>query len=341
MKTTLLAVALGTLGFVSGANAQIASDVIPAEFPPASYTGNQYVDSNGCAFIRAGISGSVNWVPRVNRQRQQLCGFQPTFAQAPEPDAPATTASAPIIEIPAPPAGSAVEAPVVAAAPAPVPAAATAPIETVASLPAPSAVRPVTTPVAVPTARVIAPAPTVAAPAIRRVTLAEICAEIAATGQTVINQATGQPVNCAPTNRVSGIAAFFGTQVPASNPVPAPVPAAPAPGYQAVFDDGRVNPQRGIPAANAPTPTVSTMSAPQVASGHRFVQVGTFGNAGNAERTAARLRAAGLPVSFANTTRNGQALRIVAAGPFSSGSEVQRALQVARSMGFSDAYSRR
>ncbi|CUH86260.1 Sporulation related domain protein [Phaeobacter sp. CECT 5382] len=63
----------------SGLQAQtLRSAGPPAEYPPASFQGKQYVDSRGCIYIRAGIDGNVNWVPRVTRSRKQICGYKPT-----------------------------------------------------------------------------------------------------------------------------------------------------------------------------------------------------------------------------------------------------------------------
>ncbi len=77
---------------LGAASAQSLSDTnSPAELPPAGFTASQYVDSNGCLFIRAGLNGNVTWVPRVNRNRELLCGFQPTVVATATPVAPAPT----------------------------------------------------------------------------------------------------------------------------------------------------------------------------------------------------------------------------------------------------------
>lgn len=90
--TRVLAIAIlaGTIG-ASMEPTQVSAQIReqqPAEFPPDSYKGKQYVDSAGCVFIRAGIDGDVAWVPRVTRARKVVCGFKPslnTVAAAPAP----------------------------------------------------------------------------------------------------------------------------------------------------------------------------------------------------------------------------------------------------------------
>ncbi|MEL6118435.1 MAG: SPOR domain-containing protein [Pseudomonadota bacterium] len=133
--SVLAASAIAATGWAEVSVAQSSSQAVPAEFPPASYTGRQYVDSAGCVFIRAGIDNNVTWVPRLTRGRQQVCGFQPSLsastlatvnaARTPAPDEAIPTATATPASAP-PPAPTPAPAPRVVAAPAPAPAPAVA-----------------------------------------------------------------------------------------------------------------------------------------------------------------------------------------------------------------------
>lgn len=66
-----------------GVNSAFAQGV-PAEIPPASFRGEQYVDSRGCAFVRVGMGGNTQWVPRVSGNRRQICNLSPSLSAAPQ-----------------------------------------------------------------------------------------------------------------------------------------------------------------------------------------------------------------------------------------------------------------
>ncbi|SEQ46728.1 SPOR domain-containing protein [Thalassovita taeanensis] len=444
---TVIVASLG-LGTVQAQSLRNADE--PAEFPPSSYKGSQYVDSKGCVYIRAGINGNVTWIPRVSRARQQLCGAQPTFANA-KPAAPA----APVIVAAAPapkpaPAPTPVRKPVVkAVAPVvvakPAPRVATAkvgqPMRTTATLSTPPKVVTVK-PAPRYVTKTAAKPKTVAAPAPRPVAVASAC-----TGGTAVSQryvGTGSDVRCGPqaeppvtygtrsragtparysaltSARVGQVATpatvspqtrvapkhVYTTQVQARQGVHVPK------GYRKVWDDDRLNTKRGHQTfagkaqmdliwtkdtprklidrssgrdmtrynpnlvypytdlatqqrtlaaterqALQPQPrivvssksrTPQAVSAPVKSStktsakaAHRYVQVGTFGVAANAQKSAARLQRAGLPVRMAKYSKSGKQYRIVLAGPFTTQAQLGQALGTARKAGFRDAFVRK
>ncbi|ARO15118.1 sporulation domain-containing protein [Ketogulonicigenium robustum] len=92
----------------------------------------------------------------------------------------------------------------------------------------------------------------------------------------------------------------------------------------------------------APTTAARPAVAPRAALRRagpqdRYVQVGTFARAANADRAAARLAAEGWPVAVSDLVVNGTPMRGVAAGPFASQAALQAALERARRIGFTDA----
>lgn len=103
----------------------------PAEFPPASFTAEQYVDSRGCAFIRAGQGDVVDWVPRISRSRQPICGLPPSLSRQAAPVVAPQIATAPT--------PNTVPPPRVVRAAAPAPSGTPVGVATPAAVPMPSA----------------------------------------------------------------------------------------------------------------------------------------------------------------------------------------------------------
>ena len=52
----------------------------PAEMPPEDFQQTAFVDSAGCAFMRAEINGETTWIARRGADRQPICDEIPTFA---------------------------------------------------------------------------------------------------------------------------------------------------------------------------------------------------------------------------------------------------------------------
>lgn len=370
MFVKVLTGAILTLGLGAfAALAQSTADVGgPRELPPAGFTGQQYVDSRGCVFLRAGLGGRVNWVPRVDRSRNVMCGYPPTMGGG--------TRQVAVTPAPEPPPESYVPAPVQVARPA-------APVA--APMPAP----------------VVAPAPqgggvrvacTTAAPVAQRLRLTNGGSVIVCTrgdgtleGLRAPIYPQGSPVGAsleAPSGRVVPLGQPSGIGNGSAGARVVDHTAAVPKGYKLAWEDDRLNPLRGVGTAegqaaqdqvwtrdipaqpvaeeprlrvvlsaqNAPAQpaakarvTQSTKSVPTetaLTGGRLFVQVGSFGVSANADGASARLAGLGLPVARSNGRIGGKPVQVVLAGPFGSAAEAQAALRAARGAGFGDAFVR-
>ncbi|MEY8883468.1 SPOR domain-containing protein [Donghicola sp. XS_ASV15] len=325
----------------------------PVNFPPSDFEGRQFVDNKGCAYIRVGVGPTVDWIPRMTRSRDQVCGLQPTFRT------PTQTVEAPAAPTPTPaPAAKPAPAPAkVAVAPTPQPkvvvaAPATTTKRTAKSAPTPTVASKVATRPTVASRTVLAPTSVTSSQAVRTASAPS------AVGSSVCPERTGvsaqytnsQGVRCGPQS-VSPVKVL--SVGGANQPLPEPPK-----GYTRIWQDDRLNPYRGprTAAGNAQSDAVwdkqtprnlrtdpgaqavrtSSLAPISVQGAGSYVQVATFSVGKNAQRTAQRFQSAGFPVRILST-RSGQQIVMVGAVP---GGSLQQTLASARQAGFSDAFIR-
>ena len=271
---------LGAFSITAAQAYTLAEAALPAETPPSSFSDDIYVDSRGCVYVRASIGTTVNWVPRLSRDRETVvCNMTPSMGEA---NVAAAVAAIPAATSPAPVAPAPTSLPTVTTAAVAAPAPAPASIQ-------PAPVAPVA-PVAV-AARGTEPVPAEPAAVVSPAGAAEVARSMDVTcpsdgavvrvqlgGDTVavscprgMTRATSYVVTHADGSRsrlvahpaaaaargsdtvvigaspvtpvVSGSPA--GTKVATSGPVTAAAPIRVPEGYQPAWDDDRLNPDRG------------------------------------------------------------------------------------------------
>jgi hypothetical protein len=267
----LKVLSVASLAAICSVSVAQAQGRAPAEMPPPGFAGQQYVDSRGCVFIRAGHGGQVNWVARIDGTRKPICGQTPSAVKmnaarrelaapspAPAPPAPAVVAAAPAPAAPAPapaPRAARSSVPVASYVPPPVTYGAPSPLR-----PQPQAPRPV---VAAPApVAPAAPAPVAAAPA-APISRTAGCPDYAPVGQVYPLHRGGSLLVCASgPHRLTGLrpgdvermaqippAPSTGYHAaPWGKAKPARVAEAdlmtPPPGYKPAWRDDRLNPNR-------------------------------------------------------------------------------------------------
>lgn len=312
----------------------------PAELPPASYQGQQYVDSRGCVFLRAGYGGQVTWVPRVTRDRKPLCGY-PGSGGAVDvaPDA------APVAAAPEP---KLAEKPV-PAVPNPEPVA-----EPKAQAPVAVAPR-VTVVPAVKSAKYPDPAPPAGwkrawkddrlNPNRGKQTVAGVLDQDeiwARTTPMVLREDWGKPK--APltiiVRRADGSEARYdGLVVSTKGDGRLVVRLDDGKGSTVVVPALVTKSSKSSPEAVAPSGkkagTVAKATTPVTTAQKLYVRVGAYGVQANADKAVGKLRGLGLKVARGKA-KDG-AVQLVYAGPFASKAEAKAALAAARGAGFPDA----
>ena len=305
MQVRLIAAVAAWVILGQGAMAQQSLSLAgPAELPPESFTEAQYVDSTGCVFLRAGLNDEVMWVPRVTKDRKPLCGYAPSLVK------------------PAPVAEQAVDE--------------------VAPQDAPEAAAAESQPAATPPKKKRRKAAVVRHPApLRCAAEAPLLAQVPLLSGGMVVMCLSNDARMVPRTAILRFESA--------------VPLAPGTAQVLVCPRGAKVVQR-VPVltggsallCTAGTGSLAKLSVPKVQGGATsapmaegsFVQVASFVQPVNAERTRAWLTRLGLPVATGRLTRRGQEYEVIFAGPFSADGTAEATLALVRAAGFDDAFLR-
>lgn len=340
----------------------LAQDLRPAEVPPADFPARQYIDSKGCVFL---LDPGGRWQARVARDGAPICGYPPTLSargQGGRPrlralDPNAGRSRAELLE-------AALSQTVITAA---------QPGE-LTSDPQPMQKLPDMGPEPMAAAPVDALRATVAAaPAVRQdmggglKPNLRLCELLGYDGRAKAAHLGDDPsqgyCNSLPEADLSRLS-FLRPVGSAAAPAPAEATA------KAATDPGKV-PTKPVAVAakqarsvatgtvrtakadvRAPKPAVEPTKArtakPQpetpapgmIPAGARYVQLGTFGDPGNADRAAQRVAGLGHPVLRGKDKVGAREVQIIMAGPFKDRKTIVRALDSIRRAGFRDAFPR-
>ena len=306
----------------------------PAEAPPPDFAGAQYIDSQGCVFLRTG----AGWIALLDRDGALACGYPPTFSArrlTPEVDPLAT---------PIEPGPQGLEEALASAL-----ADGLRDGELITDT-APRAV--IAPPPPVPTAQSgpLAALPDMieALPALREASFAggrpneRLCVLLGPATPGEIKPALGDDPTqglCGPlvhldlpalSDPAREVAEVSVATVDKPAAAPAPNAAAAASGARA----GRTTAKAAPPASPVARSPVAPPQAEMVPHWARFVQIGRFEGDSAADAAMARLRAIGYPVARSKAVAPHPNERLVLAGPFPDRARLIAALADLRKRGY-------
>lgn len=342
------AAVLGAFFAIAGqGQAQRLSDIPgPRELPPADYDAAQYVDSAGCVYIRAGVGASVVWVPRVTRDRKQVCGYPPSLPPSAQPaeTAPAQAQAQAQAQTQAQ-AQAQTRAPETSTAAPPRPAPAAAPKPAPAAKLAARAAQPAKAAAKARHGQRRMPAAAPAGGAVRLVRVRHVdgsetlCVSAPRGARRYLLSDGRRVTSCSDREEADAAAFLSGLGAPGLAVAPGPAPAAAARRAEALDATARYV----VVWSNGPLKAAARGGGakPAVAPAGRYIQVGAYAVAANSARSQERLAAMGLPVVTIAERVGRQPVRTVLAGPFASGDDLARHLAAIRRAGWADAFVRR